>query len=164
MSRSGYVDDGDECEKLNLWRGAVDRSIAGKRGQAFLREMAAALDAMPVKELVTDLIVDADKSVCAIGAVALSRGLDVSDLDADDSSQVAARFGISRALACEIEYENDECGGSYRDGMYYQETPAERWTRMRKWVDEHLTAGIVAKLETPLPTANTGSTTTKEKP
>ena len=40
MSRSGYK----ECEQgaLNLYRANVDRTIAGKRGQTFLREMAAA--------------------------------------------------------------------------------------------------------------------------
>ncbi len=37
MSRSGYQDD---CEGLNLYRGTVRRAIRGKRGQAFLRELA----------------------------------------------------------------------------------------------------------------------------
>lgn len=129
MSRSGYSDDGD-CENLNLYRGAVDRAIRGKRGQTFLREMAAALDAMPVKELITDELVDADKRVCAIGSVALARGMDASSVDPQDPDQVARRFGIARSMACEIEYENDEYGAP--------ETPAERWKRMREWVDEQL--------------------------
>ncbi len=128
MSRSGYTYD---CENLNLYRGAVDSAIRGKRGQAFLREMAAALDAMPVKELITDEVVRDDSGVCAIGSVALARGLDVSTLDVYDGDDVAKRFGIARALACEIEYENDECG---KQG----ETPAERWTRMRRWVEANL--------------------------
>lgn len=140
MSRSGYTDDYDGGA-LNLWRANVDRAIAGKRGQAFLREMAVALDAMPVKELVADEVVRDSEHVCAMGAVALARGLDVSELDPDDSDTVAAKFGIARALACEIAYENDEHRRLYEraaDGSWKRppdETPAERWQRMRKWVD-----------------------------
>jgi hypothetical protein len=128
MSRSGYSDD---CGTVNLWRGAVDRAIAGKRGQAFLREMALALDNLPVKELIADEVVRDDAHVCAIGSVALARRLDISGIDIYDGDDVAARFGIARALACEIAYENDECGS-------YQETSSERWSRMRAWVDKHL--------------------------
>ncbi len=119
MSRSGYSDD---CENLGLYRATVARTINGKRGQAFLREMAAALDAMPVKELIVSEIVSLDGQVCAIGSVALARREDVSNLDVNYPDDVADRFGIARALACEIAYENDECGGSYRDGKLVQET------------------------------------------
>lgn len=129
MSRSGYSED---CEHLALWRGTVTRAINGKRGQAFLREMAAALDAMPVKELVADVVVRDNEHVCAIGAVAVARKLDVSDLDIYDGEEVGKKFGIARHLACEIAYENDE------RGPYKGETPAERWTRMRAWVAANL--------------------------
>jgi hypothetical protein len=129
MSRSGYSDD---CENLGLYRHAVDLAIGGKRGQAFLREMAAALDAMPVKELITDEVVRTDGQACAIGAVALARRVDVSGLNVHDASEVATRFGIARSLAAEIAYMNDEWGP-------HRETPAERWTRMREWVANHLT-------------------------
>ncbi len=134
MSRSGYSDD---CENIGLWRGAVDRAIAGKRGQAFLREMAAALDAMPVKELVAGEIVRDSAHVCAIGAVAVARKMDVSQLEIDDGESVGAAFGVARALACEIAFVNDDDFGAGH------ETPAERWTRMRAWVarEIHETAG-----------------------
>lgn len=134
MSRSGYSDD---YENIALYRNAVDRAIGGKRGQAFLREMAAALDAMPVKELVADVIAQ-DGDVCAIGAVALARRLDVAGLDAEDADAVASRFGIARALAAEIAYENDECGERWTRRGFRSETPAERWTRMRAWVERHI--------------------------
>lgn len=144
MSRSGYSDD---CENLGLWRGAVDRAISGKRGQAFLREMAAAMDAMPEKALIADAIVDSDGNACAIGTVALARGIDVSTIDPGDAEQVAQTFGIARALACEIEYLNDECGESYRDGKLHMETPAERWTRVRSWVEKQLTPTLPPALK-----------------
>lgn len=127
MSRSGYVDD---CEHAALWRGAVDRAISGKRGQAFLREMAAALDAMPAKELIAGEVVRDSTHVCAIGAVAVARKVDVTQLDIDDGEAVGEAFGVARALACEIAYKNDEGAR--------QETPAERWARMRAWVDRQL--------------------------
>jgi len=47
MSRSGYSDDCDDQWSLICWRGAVKSAIRGKRGQAFLKEMLAALDALP---------------------------------------------------------------------------------------------------------------------
>ena len=130
MSRSGYVDDDDDG-MLHLWRGNVDRAIRGKRGQAFLLEMAAALDAMPVKELITNNIVDYSGQVCAIGAVAKARGLDVSKVDEGDGEEVGRTFGIARHLAQEIAYMNDERGPVH-------ETPAARWQRMREWVDRQI--------------------------
>ncbi len=53
MSRSGYSDDLDQGD-LNRWRGAVASAIRGKRGQSFLRELLASLDAMPRKELISE--------------------------------------------------------------------------------------------------------------
>jgi len=138
MSRSGYSDDYDDHGALNRWRANVDRAISGKRGQAFLGEMATALDAMPIKELVADEVVRDSAHVCAMGAVALARGLDVSKVDPEDPEAVAGTFGIARVMACEIAFENDE----RTQWAGHQETPAERWTRMRKWVSDHLDNGV----------------------
>ena len=129
MSRSGYSDD---CEFLDLYRANVDRAIAGKRGQAFLREMAAALDAMPVKRLIGDQLVDSSGEVCGIGAVCEARGVDVSGIDYYSPSDVARAVGIATALAAEIEWINDGCN----------ETPEQRWTRVRKWVADNLRNGL----------------------
>ena len=46
MSRSGYGDDIGQWDLIR-WRGAVQSAMCGKRGQAFLKEMLAALDALP---------------------------------------------------------------------------------------------------------------------
>jgi hypothetical protein len=131
MSRSGYSGD---CENVGLWRAAVDRAIRGKRGQAFLRELLSALDALPSKRLIDDDLVREDGEVCAIGAVAVARKLDTSKLDAEDGDEVGKAFGIARALACELAYENDE----RQPGWLTIETPEERWTRMRAWVAEQI--------------------------
>lgn len=141
MSRSGYSDD---CENYGLWRGAVERAIRGKRGQAFLREMLASLDAMPDKRLIREEIVTEKGEACAIGAVALTRKLDVSGIDPEDRDQVANKFGIAMALAAEIEYENDEHAPRHERGpeggwvRLPDETPEQRWTRMRAWVAEQI--------------------------
>jgi hypothetical protein len=121
--------------------------IRGKRGQAFLREMAVALDAMPVKELISGEVVRDEQRVCAIGAVAVARKIDVSVLDIYDGEDVGNAMGIARALACEIAYENDECGrrqeieGPSRHAWGPEtrpESPAERWTRMRRWIESQI--------------------------
>lgn len=158
MSRSGYHDDCDDPLAHGRWRSAVRRAMQGKRGQAFLCEALAALDAMPDKRLVREhlefdgwqppwraeeIIVGGDVltdrngvpcpmgSVCLLGAVGKARGLDMSKLDPEDMESVAPTFGIADAMAREIVYWNDDCGP--RD-----ETPEQRWVRMRKWVEDQI--------------------------
>jgi hypothetical protein len=150
----------------------VKNSIRGKRGQRFLKEMLAVLDAMPVKRLIAhelatdgheslDGYYDWDKNpepgdigvvycemgaivggdelinpstgkpirvgeVCAIGSVGKARGVDMSPLNPEDTEGVAAFFDIADPLAREIFYLNDEYN--------CQETPEQRWVRMRAWV------------------------------
>lgn len=54
MSRSGYSDEEAEPGQFAMWRGQVASAIRGRRGQALLREMLAAMDAMPVKRLIAN--------------------------------------------------------------------------------------------------------------
>jgi hypothetical protein len=134
MSRSGYSDD---YEYGMLWQQAVDRATFGARGQAFMRKLRDALDAMPEKRLITDAIKDETGAVCALGAV----DPDAPHYDAED---LAKHFGIARALAAEIVYQNDEDSPRYqRDeagiwGRCSAETPEQRWTRMREWVEKQI--------------------------
>ena len=141
MSRSGYSEDLDEWALIR-WRGAVKKALRGKRGQAFLREMLAAMDAIPDKALISGELIDAEGSCCAMGAVCKARGMDVSNLDYEASEDVGGALGISRAMAAEVSYENDECGPPHwnKPGG---ETPQERFDRMRNW--------IVSKIQEPRP-------------
>jgi hypothetical protein len=146
MSRSGYIlDSWDDDGATACWVGAVRSAIRGRRGQAFLRELIAALDAMPVKALIADDLVTESGECCAIGAVALARGQDVSEIEPEDPVAVADAFGIARTLASEIEFQNDDDGkwlalhywrGLHEIGSdgHYCETPEQRWQRMRHWV------------------------------
>lgn len=125
MSRSGYSDD---CDNLQLWRQAVDNATFGQRGQAFLKKLRDALDAMPTKRLITDAIRNEAGEVCALGAVDPT-------VTAYEAEELAKHFGIARALAAEIVYVNDERTAWYRAD---NETPEERWTRMRAWVAQQI--------------------------
>lgn len=138
MSRSGYVDDYDEGNYLNLWRGSVKRAIRGRRGQNFLREMLTALDALPEKRLIARELAQ-DSEVCAIGSVGLARQVDMTTLDPEEPEQIAKAFGIAPALVREIEYINDEDGPSPWDCS--KETPEQRYERVRLWVVNHITKG-----------------------
>lgn len=159
MSRSGYS---DECDGWALirWRGAVASAIRGKRGQQALREIAAALDAMPEKALAADSLVTADGEYCTLGALGAARGMDLAAIDPEDRAAVAEAFGISEALAAEIMFENDN-NYWYEDARDYfnfvvcgpmrpweshtqlrwrtdPRAAERRWSRMRQWVTSHI--------------------------
>lgn len=129
MSRSGYSDDCDGWALIR-WRGAVTAAIRGARGQEMLRELLAALDAMPAKELVANEL-EADGKFCALGVLGHKRGVDMTKIDVEDRSAVAKAFGIAEALAAEIMFEND--ASTNHD--------AARWRRVRAWVASHVKAG-----------------------
>lgn len=137
MGRSGYNDDLDQWDLIR-YRGAVKSAIRGRRGQTFLKEMLAAMDAMPAKRLVRNELETSDlipcshwgmfetTSVCAIGALGKARGVDMSELDPDDIETVAGKFGIADALAREVVYINDD--------WFYRDTPEQRFEKMRAWI------------------------------
>lgn len=132
MSRSGYNDGCDGWE-LICWRGAVNSAIRGARGQAFLKELAAIMDATPEEQ--RRLIpghMEMGGEFCAMGLVAHAREVKIENQW--DTEEAAHKLNIANAMAREIAYENDE--GIYD---YRSETPEQRWQRMRQWVDKHIT-------------------------
>lgn len=128
MSRSGYSDDIDNWALIK-WRGQVASAIRGKRGQTLLQELATAMDAMTIKELIAHEL-EADGAHCALGVVGVVRGIDLKSIDPEDPEAVSQAFNIAKQLAQEIADIND-------DGGYHQ-TPAERWICVRRWVDKQL--------------------------
>lgn len=151
MSRSGYSDDFDDDGTGGLWLGAVTRAIKGQRGQAMLRELLSALDAMPEKTLAADSLVTADGEYCTLGALGAARGLDMALLDPEDWHAVASAFNVAPALVREVVYFNDEFNDGHRciggKWTYQPETPAERWTRMRAWVVSRITPAATIPTE-----------------
>lgn len=132
MSRSGYTEDYDEQypNALALYRSAVANAINGKRGQAFLQELIEALDAMPAKRLIAEELRQ-HGGVCALGSVGVKRGIELEKFHPDDHGGLSKIFGISRSMVQEIEFENDE-------GVWAEETPENRWIRMRAWAVKNL--------------------------
>lgn len=128
MSRSCYDDCCDGWDLIR-WRGAVASAIRGKRGQQMLREMAAALDAMPEKRLIAERL-EAEGEVCAMGCLGKARAIDMSGIDPYEPEAVAKAFGIAPAMAQEIAFINDDWGR--------RATPEERWGIVRRWVSEQL--------------------------
>lgn len=147
MSRSGYSEDGWDCESnwpMICWRGAVTAATNGKRGQELLKELLAALDAMPLKRLASGSFATHKGEFCTLGVLGAKRGMNMSNLnkvveECDGSygdgvaREAAKEFGIARALAGEIMYYNDE--GCAFSG---DETPENRWRRMRAWIAKQI--------------------------
>ena len=125
MSRSGYSDDCDDNLAAGRWKGALRRAMRGQRGQTFLRELLAALDALPQKRLVANVLQEAewdatgenlvpvkDGDVCAFGAVGRARGIEMPARfeDEDDewtaTEDVKRLFGTTDTLSREIMYPN----------------------------------------------------------
>lgn len=161
MSRSGYSDDCEDQWALIRYRGAVASATRGARGQRLLKDILAALDAMPVKELIAESLVEADGSYCTLGVLGAQRGIPIDKLDPEDPDSVAAAFGVAAPLIREIVFENDErrcdermvehCGPM--DHPIYQGYPlwiyepvgnpnAERWRHMRNYI-----AGLIVTKE-----------------
>lgn len=134
MSRSGYSHD-LEPWSLICWRGAVKSAIRGKRGQRFLRDIIDALDALPEKKLAAGNLVSAD-GCCAMGAVAIHKGIDVSGIDPYERDQVASLFDISEALAAEIADLNDD--EQWCRPERQSDAANKRWHRMRNWAESNL--------------------------
>jgi hypothetical protein len=125
MSRAGYIEDLDNWDLIR-WRGQVASATKGKRGQKLLRDLLAALDAMPEKALIADELETKEGEVCALGALGKLRGIDMSELDPEEPEEVAAAFDVAAPLAREIVYMNDD--------HYDYLTPEQRWGKMRAWV------------------------------
>jgi hypothetical protein len=147
-SRSGLISSND-CDHWSYirWRGAVASAIKGKRGQAFIRELKEALEAMPAKRLIKDELINAEGEVCAVASVMKARGLDASSVHVDDYDRIAELLGVNAKLIQEIEWENDHArkfyvlpytGYAYQAKTHYDESPEQRWKELHGWCEANL--------------------------
>lgn len=147
MSRSGYTDDNSDNIALINWRGAVKSALRGKRGQAFLRELASTLDAMPDKRLSTGSFKHENGCYCTLGVIGAARGIDMTEFDGSDdldTTEVGNAFGIAEAMAREIMFMNDEAYSW--DCRQAADPDARRWELMRDWVGRQLKESTAAAI------------------
>jgi hypothetical protein len=169
MSRSGYSDEfGDDFPgQTGLYRANVRRSVRGSAGQARLRELRDALEALPVKALHDGIFAEGTNdhpAVCALGAWALQKTGDTSaaqGIVTDPDSDVAtadslAAHGWPKLVVFDTIYENDRDEYTYvtvegphlSPYAYYghrwpvryrvDETPEQRYARVLAWVSEQI--------------------------
>jgi hypothetical protein len=132
MGRISYTDEEDYPGQFALWQSNCLKSLHGKQGQEELRVLRQALIALPEKRLIHDLLVDEDGEVCAIGAYAKYKGLDLQKFDPEDATdEVGIEAGMPALAAWKVVEMNDM---ELHSGF----SPEERYTKILAWVDGQL--------------------------
>lgn len=149
--RINYSEDEDFNNQALLWEANQERCIRGRKGQAALYELEAALLALPEKRLITDELENAAGDVCAIGALARFKGKDnprvvydsgqptlangeiLPDEVEEATLDTARELGVPRLVALAVVREND-------DDNYYPiaTTPEQRYEKVLGWTREAL--------------------------
>lgn len=143
-SRFSGIDDENGIGP-GLWAYHLRRAVASKRGQAFLRGLLAALDAVPGHRLIAGSIKAEGSNVCALGAYAAWREMDARGITwrgavrelpygggdrgwATTCKLVRDRYDVAWTLAWEIAEFNDENAAQATDD------PVDRWRDVRDYV------------------------------
>ena len=150
MSRITYYDDWEDgYYTVGLWNGTVKSALNGQRGQAVLREIEAALLALPRKRLVENAGGDGE-TVCVLGALDWHRRVR-KGTDADEAMRAvgeesedtlfepqvpAEHLGLTYPLAFRLMEENDE--------MTIQMSPEERYAAVLAYVRGRIRAESTA--------------------
>jgi hypothetical protein len=153
MSRIGYSEEEDYPGQFGLWQANCSRSLRGARGQAALRELEAALLALPEKRLIAGELQNAEGEVCAVGALKKYRGITETNADPNrDMEEVGVELEMPRLVAWKVVYLNDiEIDGHYEilEGavqsryenvlrQFVPPTPEDRYKRVLAWVQGQL--------------------------
>ncbi len=106
--RLNWSDEEERPGQFALWNANCRRSLKGRAGQRELRELEAALLALPEKRLIKDALTDDDDGVCAIACYAKHKGVDLSKFDPEDESdEVGVAAGMPRLVAWKVVALND---------------------------------------------------------
>lgn len=135
-----YYDDEPSPQEEGLIAGALRSAIRGKRGQRFLRDLIAALDALPSKELSAGALEDEQTGCCcAFGAVRRWRGAAAVPLWFDpmeedlSPSHLAEPFNVSETLAWAVVAANESCFSGNAEPERRR-----RWEEVKRWALRHL--------------------------
>lgn len=140
MSRLSY-NEMSSVEEVR-WQRNSAMTLKSKRGQQMLRDLEAALLALPQKRLLGDTFYEPESGeVCALAAYARHKGCDVEklqrlELDSgeEQADWVAWMYDQARTLTWNIIDLNDNGGGYF----VRHETPEQRYERVLQWVQSHL--------------------------
>lgn len=150
--RLNWTDEEDRPGQFALWNANCRRSLRGKAGQRELRELEAALLALPEKRLIGGALEDEHGGVCAIAAYAKHKGVDLSQIDPEDQSdEVGVVAGMPRLVAWKVVALNDilcdtvcevahgplnRWEATYKGGipLIREMTPEERYEKVLAWV------------------------------
>jgi hypothetical protein len=156
--RLNYSDEEDYPGQFALWDANCRRSLNGKVGQRELRELEAALLALPSKRLIHGALVDDEGGVCAIACYARYKGVDLSRFDPEwESDEVGVAAGMPRLVAWRVVELNDDLldtvwavadgplnrwDATYKGGipLVRDMTPEERYAAVLAWVRAQLKA------------------------
>jgi hypothetical protein len=134
MTRLYYDDDCGPSEE-GLRQGWLRSAIRGQRGQRFLRDLVAALDALPTPELSSGALEDPETGCCcAFGAVLRFRGAENVPLwfhpEEEDMmpDSLAEPFDVSKTLAWAVVQANEEMCSSNTE-----QDRRRRWAEVRAW-------------------------------
>lgn len=108
MSRF-YEADGENPAE-NLYWPNLRRACRSKRGQRVLREVVEALLALPQRRLIANAIKEPSGEVCAVGAVAQYKGVDLGEYregDQEDTIQIGESIGMGRMIPWHLGFMND---------------------------------------------------------
>lgn len=140
MSRLYQDDYGFEPWMQGQQAGALRSAIRGNRGQQFLRDLVAALNALPEPKLSAGALEDEETGCCcAFGAVRRYRGTDAVPLYFDpqekdlDPPHFVEPFNVATALAWEVVEANEGRSVSNSEAAMRQ-----RWSSVRAWAARQL--------------------------
>lgn len=129
--RINYTEDEDFTGQFDLWQANCERSARGRQGRQELAQLRDALLAMPDKRLILGSLEDEEGGVCAIGAYAKHKGMDLSKFDPDsDTDEVGIAGGMPKLVAWKVVSMNDH----ELDHL----TPEKRYEQMLAWVESKL--------------------------
>lgn len=145
MSETRYFDGGD-CEPMpyELWQHNLEAALGGKRGQQALRDLKAALLALPERKLIRGALCQVNPNgppaFCAVGAYVYRKRVlageqpeaviqDLLNHDPSDTDTATAgkRAGLVWTLAWELGFMNDD--------RFADRTDEQRFEEFMEWID-----------------------------
>lgn len=143
MSRySDFYSEATYSNAGELWSSNVLRALRSPRGRKALTELREALLRLNNKRLITDRLYDG-ADVCAIGAYAvykqIQEGTDPWEAfellpreiePLEETANIGTQYGLTKTLAWEVAYRNDE--------TYGRQTPEQRYQTFLRWLDREL--------------------------